>query len=121
MAQAHAATARPCEHPSGGQTWRHESAQSAVAAVSIEQVRRIAREAGIAGGPRWLSRRGGRKRAMAGHKIGTREEWLAAREELLKREKEYTRLGDGIAQLRRDLPWVRVEKDYRLEADDGEK
>jgi predicted dithiol-disulfide oxidoreductase (DUF899 family) len=58
---------------------------------------------------------------MAGHKIGTREEWLAAREELLKREKEHTRLGDEIAQLRRDLPWVRVDKDYRFETDDGEK
>ena len=58
---------------------------------------------------------------MAGHKIGTREEWLASREELLKREKEHTRLGDEIAQLRRDLPWVRVEKDYRFETDDGVK
>jgi predicted dithiol-disulfide oxidoreductase (DUF899 family) len=58
---------------------------------------------------------------MAGHTIGTREEWLAARGELLKREKEQTRLGDEIAQLRRDLPWVRVEKDYRFGTDDGEK
>ena len=58
---------------------------------------------------------------MEGHTIGTREEWLAAREELLKREKEHTRLGDEIAQARRDLPWVRVEKDYRFATDDGEK
>jgi predicted dithiol-disulfide oxidoreductase (DUF899 family) len=58
---------------------------------------------------------------MAGHTVGTREEWLAAREELLKREKEHTRLGDEIAQQRRDLPWVRVEKDYRFDTDDGEK
>ena len=58
---------------------------------------------------------------MTDHTIGTREEWLAAREELLKREKEHTRLGDELAQLRRDLPWVRVEKDYRFETDDGEK
>jgi predicted dithiol-disulfide oxidoreductase (DUF899 family) len=58
---------------------------------------------------------------MAGHKSGTREEWLASREELLKREKEHTRLGDEIAQLRRDLPWVRVEEEYRFETDDGEK
>ena len=58
---------------------------------------------------------------MTDHTIGTREEWLAAREELLKREKEHTRLGDEIAQARRDLPWVRVEKDYRFETDDGEK
>jgi len=58
---------------------------------------------------------------VAGHTIGTREEWLAAREELLKREKEHTRLGDELAQLRRDLPWLRVEKDYRFETVDGEK
>ena len=58
---------------------------------------------------------------MAGHGIGTREEWLAAREELLKREKEHTRHGDEIARLRRDLPWVPLEKEYRLETDDGEK
>jgi predicted dithiol-disulfide oxidoreductase (DUF899 family) len=57
---------------------------------------------------------------MAEHAIGTREEWLAAREELLKREKEHTRLGDELAQLRRGLPWVRVEKDYRFDTDQGE-
>jgi Bacterial protein of unknown function (DUF899) len=58
---------------------------------------------------------------MADHRMGTRQEWLAAREELLKREKEHTRLGDEIAQLRRELPWVRVEKDYRFDTDEGEK
>jgi predicted dithiol-disulfide oxidoreductase (DUF899 family) len=58
---------------------------------------------------------------MADHRIGTREEWLAAREDLLKREKEHTRLGDEIAQQRRDLPWVRVAKDYRFDTDEGEK
>ena len=55
------------------------------------------------------------------HRIGTREEWLAARAELLDREKEHTRLGDEIAQRRRELPWVRLEKDYRLDTDDGEE
>jgi predicted dithiol-disulfide oxidoreductase (DUF899 family) len=55
------------------------------------------------------------------HKIGTREEWLAAREQLLVREKEHTRLGDELAQQRRELPWVRVEKDYRFDTDNGEK
>jgi predicted dithiol-disulfide oxidoreductase (DUF899 family) len=58
---------------------------------------------------------------MADHKIGTREEWLAAWEELLKREKEHTRLGDEIAWQRRDLPWVPVAKDYRFDTDEGEK
>ena len=58
---------------------------------------------------------------MTDHKVGTREEWLAAREHLLVREKEHTRLGDEIAQQRRELPWVRVEKEYRLDTEDGEK
>ena len=57
---------------------------------------------------------------MAGHAIGTREEWLAKREELLEREKEHTRQGDELAQARRDLPWVLVEKDYRFGTDEGE-
>jgi predicted dithiol-disulfide oxidoreductase (DUF899 family) len=55
------------------------------------------------------------------HKIGTREEWQAAREELLAREKEHTRLGDELARQRRELPWVPVGKDYRFDADEGEK
>ena len=55
------------------------------------------------------------------HKIGTREEWLAARELLLVREKEHTRVGDELAQQRRDLPWVPVEKEYRFDTDDSEK
>jgi predicted dithiol-disulfide oxidoreductase (DUF899 family) len=58
---------------------------------------------------------------LTNHKIATREEWLAAREQLLIREKEHTRLGDELARQRRELPWVRVEKDYRFETDDGEK
>jgi predicted dithiol-disulfide oxidoreductase (DUF899 family) len=53
------------------------------------------------------------------HSIGTREEWTAARENLLAREKEYTRLGDDLAQARRELPWVRVEQEYRFETDEG--
>jgi predicted dithiol-disulfide oxidoreductase (DUF899 family) len=56
---------------------------------------------------------------MPGGTVGTREEWAAAREELLAREKEHTRLGDELARQRRELPWVRVEKDYRFESDDG--
>jgi predicted dithiol-disulfide oxidoreductase (DUF899 family) len=49
---------------------------------------------------------------MIDHKIGTREEWLARRAPLLAREKEHSRLGDELARLRRELPWVRVEKEY---------
>jgi predicted dithiol-disulfide oxidoreductase (DUF899 family) len=58
---------------------------------------------------------------VTAHLIGTREEWLAAREELLIREKEHTRLGDELARQRRELPWVPVEKDYRFDTDDGER
>jgi len=56
---------------------------------------------------------------MTTHKIGTREEWLAARLALLKEEKELTRRGDELAQRRQELPWVRVDKEYRFETDEG--
>ena len=56
---------------------------------------------------------------MTSHKTGTREEWLAARLELLDAEKELTRRGDELARRRRDLPWVQVGKDYRFETDEG--
>jgi predicted dithiol-disulfide oxidoreductase (DUF899 family) len=55
---------------------------------------------------------------MTDHKIGTREEWLAARLELLKAEKELTRRSDELAQWRQKLPWVRIDKEYRFETDD---
>ena len=54
---------------------------------------------------------------MTDHKTGTRAEWTAARAELLEREKEYTRLGDELARRRRELPWVRLEKEYRLDTE----
>jgi predicted dithiol-disulfide oxidoreductase (DUF899 family) len=57
---------------------------------------------------------------MAKHKTGTREEWLAARLELLKAEKEHTRRGDELARQRQELPWVRVEKEYRFQTDKGD-
>ena len=56
---------------------------------------------------------------MTDHKIGTREEWLAARLELLKAEKALTRRSDELAQWRQRLPWVRIDKDYRFETDEG--
>jgi predicted dithiol-disulfide oxidoreductase (DUF899 family) len=52
-------------------------------------------------------------------RTGTRDEWLAARLELLAAEKELTRRGDELAQQRQALPWVRVEKDYRFDTDSG--
>jgi predicted dithiol-disulfide oxidoreductase (DUF899 family) len=56
---------------------------------------------------------------MTKHATATREEWLAARLELLKAEKELTRKSDEVAERRRKLPWVRLEKTYRFETDDG--
>jgi hypothetical protein len=56
---------------------------------------------------------------MTDHKVGTREDWLAARAPLLAREKEHTQLGDELAQLRRELPWVLVEKEYRFDTAGG--
>jgi predicted dithiol-disulfide oxidoreductase (DUF899 family) len=56
---------------------------------------------------------------MTKHKIGTREEWLAARLELLEAEKELTRRSDELAERRQALPWVRIDKKYRLETDEG--
>ena len=58
---------------------------------------------------------------MTAHRIGTRDEWLVAREALLVREKEHTRQGDELARERRALPWVRVEQDYRFDTEDGER
>ena len=58
---------------------------------------------------------------MTDHEVASREEWLAAREQLLAREKEHTRLGDDLARQRRELPWVQVEKEYRFDTDEGEK
>ena len=56
---------------------------------------------------------------MADHTVGTREEWLAARVALLTEEKELTHRSDELAEKRRALPWVKVEKDYELETTDG--
>jgi predicted dithiol-disulfide oxidoreductase (DUF899 family) len=56
---------------------------------------------------------------MTDHKTGTREQWRAARLELLNAEKELTRRSDELARRRQELPWVRVDKDYRFETDEG--
>ncbi len=58
---------------------------------------------------------------MTTHKTGTRDEWLAARIELLQAEKELTRRGDALARQRQDLPWVRIDKDYVFDTDQGEQ
>jgi predicted dithiol-disulfide oxidoreductase (DUF899 family) len=56
---------------------------------------------------------------MTDHKTGTREQWLAARLELLEAEKKHTRRGDELARSRQELPWVRIDKEYRFETDEG--
>jgi len=58
---------------------------------------------------------------MTDHEVVSQEEWTAARNELLAREKEHTRLGDELARQRRELPWIRVEKEYRFESEEGTK
>jgi predicted dithiol-disulfide oxidoreductase (DUF899 family) len=58
---------------------------------------------------------------MTQHKVGTHEEWQAARDALLAEEKELTRRSDELARKRRELPWVAVEKEYRFETSDGTK
>jgi predicted dithiol-disulfide oxidoreductase (DUF899 family) len=56
---------------------------------------------------------------MTKHKTAARTEWLAARLELLKEEKDLTRRSDEVARRRQDLPWVRVDREYRFDTDEG--
>ena len=56
---------------------------------------------------------------MTQHKTGTRKEWLAARLDLLEAEKEHTRKSDELARRRQELPWVRVDKEYQFDTDEG--
>ncbi|HYJ31930.1 MAG TPA: DUF899 domain-containing protein, partial [Candidatus Binatia bacterium] len=56
---------------------------------------------------------------MTKHKTGTRKEWLAARLDLLEAEKEHTRKSDELARRRQELPWVRIDKEYQFDTDEG--
>src|SRR5512144_1380643 len=56
---------------------------------------------------------------MMNHKTGTRNEWLNARLQLLEAEKEHVRRSDELARQRQELPWVRLEKEYRFDTDEG--
>jgi predicted dithiol-disulfide oxidoreductase (DUF899 family) len=58
---------------------------------------------------------------MPEHKVGTREEWQAARDELAKLEAEYAELERKVTEQRRQLPWVPVEKEYEFDTEDGKK
>src|SRR5271169_1151400 len=61
----------------------------------------------------------GKENTMTSHKTGTRKEWLDARLKLLEAEKELTRRSDELAQRRQELPWVRVDNEYRFDTDEG--
>ncbi|WP_298370423.1 thioredoxin family protein [uncultured Bradyrhizobium sp.] len=56
---------------------------------------------------------------MQQHKIVSRDEWIAARKALMTREKELTRAREALSQERRELPWVKVDKDYVFDGPDG--
>src|SRR5260370_25594007 len=56
---------------------------------------------------------------MTDHKTGTREEWLAARLDLLEAEKALTRRSDELARQRQELPWVRIDKPFLFDTDEG--
>jgi predicted dithiol-disulfide oxidoreductase (DUF899 family) len=58
---------------------------------------------------------------MTEHKVGTREEWQATRDELAKLEAEHAELGRKVTEKRRELPWVPVEKEYEFDTEDGKK
>jgi predicted dithiol-disulfide oxidoreductase (DUF899 family) len=58
---------------------------------------------------------------MEPHKIVSQEEWIAARKELLREEKEFTRLRDRLSEKRRALPWVRVDKPYMFDGPNGKE
>src|ERR1041385_2123693 len=60
-----------------------------------------------------------KEKGMEKSKVASREVWLAARLELLEAEKELTRRSDELAQRRQELPWVRIDKDYRCDAEEG--
>ena len=58
---------------------------------------------------------------MPNHKVGTQEEWSAARKELLEREQELGNLDEELARKRQELPWVPVEKEYTFDTEEGKK
>jgi predicted dithiol-disulfide oxidoreductase (DUF899 family) len=58
---------------------------------------------------------------MLDYKIGNREEWQAARDELAKLEAEHAKLGQKVTEQRRQLPWVPVEKEYQFDTEEGKK
>ena len=60
-------------------------------------------------------------RTTANHRVVTHSEWIEASRKLLAKEKELTRMRDQVSEARRDLPWVKVEKEYLFDTPDGER
>src|SRR4051812_9810905 len=60
-----------------------------------------------------------RRNQQPEHKVVSREEWIGARKELLKAEKEFTRRSDELARQRQELPWVRIDKEYQFDTEEG--
>src|SRR5438270_4626315 len=61
------------------------------------------------------------KNAIEDHQIVSNAEWLSARKELLRKEKEFTRQRDQLSEMRRELPWVKVEKHYVFDGPSGKE
>src|SRR6201997_3465250 len=59
------------------------------------------------------------KRTKPKHEVVSREEWLSERVKLFEAEKEITRLSDQVARKRQELPWVKIDKEYKFETDQG--
>src|SRR5688572_7600668 len=70
----------------------------------------------VGAGSQWLFQKGA---CTMQHQVVSREQWLAARKELLNEEKALTRRSDEVARRRQELPWVRIDKEYRFETDEG--
>src|SRR5438045_9742815 len=121
--RSHARPRLPCAHRDDAGPRRHRPG------VDAQRAARRRDGARPRGGLEALHRHPGREdqraavrkegRAMPTHMTGTRNEWLAARLELLEAEKELTRRSDELARRRQELPWVRIDKEYRIETDEG--
>src|SRR4029077_7159813 len=107
----------------GGRSRNVGWARTATATLVIAHGAGVAVDEMIQWGPKkpndGKAHEGRETRAMTKHKTGTREKWLAARLDLLKAEKELTRRSDEVARQRQELPWVRIDKVYRFDTDEG--
>src|SRR5215211_918834 len=127
-------TGTGCQTGPEGNAARWSATPSTSACAAVRNARRSSRATtassqGVPFRPPVVSKQAGSEpakiqlggKAMTQHKVGTQEEWQAARDELLVEEKELTRRNDELTRRRRELPWVQVEKDYSFETADGTK